>query len=94
MYEAAEEERFEQAARLRDTIHTLDDLGSRQKMTSVRGEERDIFGFYREGDILEDNTPIEHLLQPGAGESVNHDHSLIRATFPVTTLSFRLTTSM
>ena len=49
MYGAAEEERFEVAARLRDAIHTLEDSSSRQKMTSVRGEERDIFGFYREG---------------------------------------------
>jgi excinuclease ABC subunit C len=50
MVEAAEKERFEEAARLRDAIQTLDDLSSRQKMTSIRGEERDIFGFYREGD--------------------------------------------
>jgi len=50
MYEASEDERFEEAARLRDAVRMLDDLGTRQKMASVRGEERDIFGFYREGD--------------------------------------------
>ncbi|HLE21933.1 MAG TPA: excinuclease ABC subunit UvrC [Vicinamibacteria bacterium] len=49
MYRAAEEERFEEAARLRDTVRTLEDLNTRQKMATVRGEERDIFGYYREG---------------------------------------------
>ncbi len=50
MHRAAEEERFEEAARLRDTVRTLEDLSTRQKMATVRGEERDIFGYYREGD--------------------------------------------
>ncbi len=50
MHRAAEEERFEEAARLRDTVRTLEDLSTRQKMATVRGEERDIFGHYREGD--------------------------------------------
>ncbi len=50
MYRAAEEERFEEAGRLRDTVRTLEDLSTRQKMATVRGEERDIFGYYREGD--------------------------------------------
>ncbi len=50
MHRAAGEERFEEAARLRDTVRTLEDLSTRQKMATVRGEERDIFGYYREGD--------------------------------------------
>jgi excinuclease ABC subunit C len=50
MHAAAEEERFEEASRFRDTIRTLEDLSTRQKMATVRGEERDIFGYYREGD--------------------------------------------
>ena len=50
MYQASEDERFEEAARLRDTVRTLEDLSTRQKMATVRGEERDIFGYYREGD--------------------------------------------
>jgi excinuclease ABC subunit C len=50
MHHAAEAEQFEEAARLRDTIRMLEDLGTRQKMATVRGEERDIFGLYREGD--------------------------------------------
>jgi excinuclease ABC subunit C len=50
MLEASEEERFEEAARLRDVIRMLEDLGTRQKMATVHGEERDVFGFYREGD--------------------------------------------
>ncbi|MFQ5789879.1 MAG: excinuclease ABC subunit UvrC [Acidobacteriota bacterium] len=47
---AAEEERFEEAARLRDSIRMLEDLATRQKMAGVRAEERDVFGYYREGD--------------------------------------------
>ncbi|MGH9463583.1 MAG: excinuclease ABC subunit UvrC [Vicinamibacteria bacterium] len=50
MHQAAEAEQFEEAARLRDTVRMLEDLGTRQKMATVRGEERDIFGLYREGD--------------------------------------------
>jgi excinuclease ABC subunit C len=50
MFQAAEEERFEEAARLRDAVRTLEELGTRQKMATVAGEERDIFGFYRERD--------------------------------------------
>jgi excinuclease ABC subunit C len=49
MREAASAERFEEAARLRDNLRTLEDLGTRQKMAGVRGDESDIFGFYREG---------------------------------------------
>ena len=49
MREAAAAERFEEAARLRDNLRTVEDLGTRQKMAGVRGGESDIFGFYREG---------------------------------------------
>jgi excinuclease ABC subunit C len=49
MLEASDEERYEEAARLRDAIRMLEDLGTRQKMATVHGEERDVFGFYREG---------------------------------------------
>lgn len=50
MLAASEGENFEEAARLRDAVRTLEDHGARQKMASVRGEERDIFGLYREAD--------------------------------------------
>jgi excinuclease ABC subunit C len=49
MLDAADEERFEEAARLRDAVRMLEDLGTRQKMAGVRGDERDVFGYYREG---------------------------------------------
>lgn len=50
MHEEADNERFEEAARLRDNVRTLEDLGTRQKMAGVRGDESDVFGLYREGD--------------------------------------------
>ncbi len=50
MRQEAGAERFEQAVRLRDMIRMLQDLGTRQKMAGVRGDERDVFGYHREGD--------------------------------------------
>jgi excinuclease ABC subunit C len=45
MQEAAEAERFEQAAQLRDAIRTIDTLGTRQqKMASAEFGDRDAFG--------------------------------------------------
>ena len=49
MVEEAEKEKYEEAARLRDNVRMLEDLATRQKMASVRGDESDVFGFYREG---------------------------------------------
>jgi len=49
MVDAAGEEHFEEAVRLRDAIRMLEDLGTRQKMAGVHSEERDVFGYYREG---------------------------------------------
>jgi excinuclease ABC subunit C len=68
MYRAAEEEQFEEAARLRDTIRTLEDLSTRQKMATVRGEERDIFGYYREG-----NQAVLQVFSMRSGKVVDRD---------------------
>ncbi len=50
MEEAAREERFETAARLRDQVQTLERLDLPQKMTTVDQEERDVFGAHVEGE--------------------------------------------
>ena len=50
MREEAEGERFEEAARLRDSLHLLAELNDRQKMAAADGQTRDVFGFYREGN--------------------------------------------
>ena len=50
MQEAANSEHFEEAAKLRDNLRMLEDLATRQKMASVRADENDVFGLYREGD--------------------------------------------
>ena len=50
MREEAEAERFEEAARLRDSLRLLAELNDRQKMAAADGRARDVFGFYREGD--------------------------------------------
>ena len=49
MREKAEEERFEEAARLRDSLRLLAELNDRQKMATAHGRARDVFGLYREG---------------------------------------------
>lgn len=52
MIAASQTERFEDAARYRDLISTVEELRERQKMAASRGEDTDIFGFYQEGPLL------------------------------------------
>lgn len=46
MYRAAEEERFEAAARLRDSIAALDRLGERQKVVAAPDTEQDVIALW------------------------------------------------
>ena len=48
MYEAAESERFEAAARYRDTLAALDRLGQKQKVVAAPGTEHDIIALYND----------------------------------------------
>ncbi len=50
MLEAAEAEKFELAARLRDRVQAIELTLERQKVDSTRPVNRDVIGFYREGD--------------------------------------------
>jgi excinuclease ABC subunit C len=52
MIEASEKQEFEEAARCRDLITTVEDLRERQKMAASHGEDVDIFGFHQEGPLL------------------------------------------
>ena len=52
MLEASDQERYEEAATLRDLMTTLDDLAERQKMAAAEGDDLDIFGCHREGPLL------------------------------------------
>ncbi|MCL5005121.1 MAG: excinuclease ABC subunit UvrC [Acidobacteria bacterium] len=49
MRRASEEQRYEEAARYRDQLATMEQLHERQKMAASSGEDFDIFGFHREG---------------------------------------------
>lgn len=49
MHQAAAEQRYEEAASLRDQVRTLERLETPQKITTTELEERDLFGAYREG---------------------------------------------
>ncbi|MHB8054096.1 MAG: GIY-YIG nuclease family protein, partial [Candidatus Aminicenantales bacterium] len=59
MNSAAAEERFEDAARARDLLRTIEQLRSRPKAISVRLENLDIFGWARAGSILA--IPVFHM---------------------------------
>jgi excinuclease ABC subunit C len=73
MSEAAENERFEQAARLRDNVRLLEDLATRQKMASLRGDESDVFGFYREG-----SQAVLQVFSVRSGKVVDRDSFLLQ----------------
>lgn len=50
MAAAAEQERYEHAATLRDQVHALERLEAPQKITTTELEERDLFAAHREGE--------------------------------------------
>jgi len=52
MAEASQELFFEDAARYRDQIMTVEQLRERQKMAAWSGQEADILGFHQEGPLL------------------------------------------
>lgn len=52
MLRASAEMRFEQAARYRDQLRTIEKLGEQQKMMIISGDDVDIFGYYRDGRCL------------------------------------------
>jgi excinuclease ABC subunit C len=52
MIEASAKLEFEEAARCRDLITTVEELRERQKMAASQAEDVDIFGFHQEGPLL------------------------------------------
>jgi excinuclease ABC subunit C len=72
MLEEASAERFEEAARLRDNVRMLEDLATRQKMAGVRGDESDVFGFYREG-----SQAVLQVFSIRSGKVVDRDSFLL-----------------
>ena len=52
MEEASEKLLFEDAARYRDQITTVEELRERQKMVAWSGQEADILGFHQEGPLV------------------------------------------
>jgi excinuclease ABC subunit C len=53
MLEAGEQERFEEAARLRDRISAVENTVERQRIVSERPVDRDVFGLARQGSEVE-----------------------------------------
>ena len=52
MLAASETQQFEEAARYRDLVATVEELRERQKMAAAHGEDVDIFGFHQEGPLV------------------------------------------
>ena len=52
MARASEEQHYEEAARCRDVIATVEQLRERQKMAAAAGEDVDVLGFHQEGPLL------------------------------------------
>ena len=52
MEQAAADEEFERAARYRDLISTLDQLGERQRIAAAEGDDADVFGYHFENGML------------------------------------------
>ncbi|MGO9241161.1 MAG: excinuclease ABC subunit UvrC [Bryobacteraceae bacterium] len=48
MEDASEKTRFEEAAALRDLLHTVEELDEKQKMAAASGDDTDIYGYYAE----------------------------------------------
>ena len=53
MISAAEEERYEEAARIRDRIDAVAKVAEKQKVLVHGGGDRDVFGIFREGGFIE-----------------------------------------
>jgi len=52
MEAAAEAERYEEAAAIRDLLSTVEELDQRQKMAAASGDDVDIFGYYAEPPLV------------------------------------------
>ncbi|MGE5206244.1 MAG: excinuclease ABC subunit UvrC [Chlamydiota bacterium] len=52
MEQAATEQRFEQAAKYRDLISTVEQLQEKQRMASVESDDADVFGYHYENGML------------------------------------------
>ena len=52
MAEAAEAEQFELAARYRDLISTVHQIGEKQRIATAESDDADVFGYHYEGDCL------------------------------------------
>lgn len=55
MAQAAENLQFELAARLRDNIVTIEQLGEKQRMDHAQGDDSDVIGYYFENHLLAAN---------------------------------------
>ena len=84
MQKAADRHEFEQAARWRDLIHTLENIQEKPKLTSVGLEDKDIIGFAREKDksalyvfLMRKGKVIESESHMGKENIISHDDEFL-----------------
>jgi excinuclease ABC subunit C len=78
MEAVAAEERFEEAARLRDQIAAIDKTQERQQVVEHWGADQDVFGLYREGGAIE----VQVLFVRGGALVGNRTYSFDDWEFP------------
>jgi excinuclease ABC subunit C len=52
MDQAAEEQEYERAAKLRDLVSTVEQVADKQRMAAAEGDDTDVFGYHFENDML------------------------------------------
>ncbi len=81
MLEASEELRFEEAARYRDTIDSIRQVGERQKITETSGEDRDVLAIALADDpdhVTGRNAVVQVFFVRG-GKLIGREHFLLTA---------------
>jgi excinuclease ABC subunit C len=74
MEEAARDQRFEEAARWRDTLRTVEDMRNRPRVISVSLEDQDVVGFAREEGLA-----AVHIFFMRRGKIRNSEAALVAA---------------
>ncbi len=89
MKEASEQERFEEAAKLRDRLAAVAKIAEKQKVVSHGGGDRDIFGYHRDAGHVE----VQVLLVRSGKLVGNHTYHFDDHDFPAEELLSSLITS-
>lgn len=77
MYDASEELRFEDAARLYNRLQAVEETTGKQRVTSVKQRDQDIFGYFRAGDTVQIQTLNVRSGQLVGGKAYSFEQQLL-----------------